>query len=307
MRNNMIKVICEEASKNKNIMFVTADLGYNVLNPFYENFPDRYINAGIAEQDMTSIAAGLALEGKKVFTYSIGSFSTLRCLEQIRNDVCYHNADVKIVALAAGFAYGGLGMSHHATEDIGAMKVLPNITVFSPCDPVETRAVTRAAIELNTPCYLRLGRGGEKDIHSEEIVGFEIGKAYQLLQGDDACIFSTGAITMEAKKAAEQLKEKGIGVSLYSFPTVKPIDRETIIECAAKFKAIVTVEEHQIYGGFASSVADVLGESAYPHARLIRIGMRDEYTSVVGSTDYLRAYYKMDSKAIFQAVLDSLQ
>ena len=189
MRNNLIKVICDEADNNRDVMIVTADLGYNVLNPFYEKFPNQYVNVGIAEQNMPSIAAGLALEGKKVFTYSIGSFSTLRCLEQIRNDICYHNADVKVVALAAGFAYGALGMSHHATEDLAAMKSLPNMTVFSPCDPIETRAVTRAAINLNTPCYIRLGRGGEPNIHNnlDDEFSFEIGKAYKLFDGLDGC------------------------------------------------------------------------------------------------------------------------
>ena len=307
MRNNMIKVICEKAEEYENLMFVTADLGYNVLNPFYEKYPDRYINVGIAEQNMTSVAAGLALEGKKVFTYSIGSFSTLRCLEQIRNDVCYHNADVKVVALAAGFAYGALGMSHHATEDIAAMKVLPNMTVFSPCDPIETRAVTRAAISLNTPCYIRLGRGGEVNVHDKDLLSFEIGKAYKLFDGSDGCIFSTGSITNEAKKAVVSLKEQGINVALYSFPTIKPIDEELIRECSKKYSYIVTVEEHQIYGGFASSISDVLSFDNEKHASLIRVGMNDEYTSIVGSTDYLRKEYRMNSDAIVKIIKETVK
>ncbi len=306
MRNNMIKVVCEAAKTNKDIVFVTADLGYNVLNQFYERYPDRYINVGIAEQNMTSVAAGLALEGKKVFTYSIGNFSTLRCLEQIRNDVCYHNADVKIVALAAGFAYGGLGMSHHATEDLGVVKSLPNITVFSPCDPIETRAITKAAIDMNTPCYLRLGRGGEKDIHKAEICNFEVGKAYKLSEGQDACIFSTGSITAEAKIAVEELRKRSINVTLFSFPTIKPIDESVIRECSEKYNSIIIVEEHQIHGGLASSVADVLSEYDFKHAKLVRIGLKDQYTSVVGSCDYLRSFYKMDSKSIIDKVMENL-
>lgn len=305
MRNNMVKVICEEASTNSNIMIVTADLGYNVLNVFYESYPNQYVNVGIAEQNMTSVAAGLALEGKKVFTYSIGSFSTLRCLEQIRNDVCYHNADVKIVALAAGFAYGALGMSHHATEDISAMKSLPNMTVFSPCDPIETRAVTRAAIGLSTPCYIRLGRGGEPNIHDnlDDEFQFAIGKSYMLFSGNDGCIFSTGSITIEAKRAVIKLKELGYNVSLYTFPTIKPIDEEVVLNCGKKFSSIIIVEEHQIYGGFASSVADVFSKYNEKFAKIIRIGMNEEYTSHVGSTDYLRKVYKMDSNSIIDSFL----
>lgn len=307
MRNNLVKVFCEEAEKNKNLIFVSADLGYNVLNKIYENYPNQYVNVGICEQNMTSIAAGLALSGKCVFTYSIGSFSTLRCLEQIRNDVCYHNANVKVVALAAGFAYGVLGMSHHATEDLAAMKVLPNMTVFSPCDPIETRAVTRAAIGISTPCYIRIGRGGEQDIHEDNDFEnkFVIGKAYKLFDGNDGCIFSTGAITIEAKKAVLKMKEKGLNFSLYSFPTIKPIDIDTIEKCASIFKCIITVEEHQIYGGFASSIADVISSSNVK-TKLIRIGMKDVFTSTVGSTNYLRKYYEMDSDYITKICEDSL-
>ena len=299
MRNNLVSVFCEEAKTNKDLIFVTADLGYNVLNKIYENYPNQYINVGISEQNMTSIAAGLALSGKCVFTYSIGSFSTLRCLEQIRNDVCYHNANVKIVALAAGFAYGALGMSHHATEDIGAIKVLPNITIFSPCDPKETRAVTRAAIKLSTPCYIRIGRGGEKNIHEDfDETTFEIGKAYKIFDGEDGCIFSTGAITYEAKSAVIKLKQKGLNYSLYSFPTIKPIDKDIIKYCALKYSRIITIEEHQVEGGFASAVSDVLSEIKEPHAILSRVGMRDIYTSSVGSTEYLRQLYRMDCDSI---------
>ena len=305
MRNNLINVICEEARHNSNLTFITADLGYNVLNRFYEEFPDQFVNVGISEQNMTSVAAGMALEGKKVFTYSIGNFSTMRCLEQIRNDVCYHNADVKVVSLAAGFAYGALGMSHHATEDIAIMSTLPNMTVFSPCDPVETRAVTKAAISLNTPCYIRLGRGGEPDIHTDDsfkVEDFEIGKAYRIFEGKDACIFSTGAITIEAKKAVLKLQNEGIFVALYSFPTLKPIDAKLIKECALKYDRIITLEEHQINGGFGSIIADVLSTIEGKHSTLYKIGMRDVYTSVVGDTDYLRRYYKMDESFIYNLI-----
>ena len=303
MRNNMIAAICEESKKRNDIVFVTGDLGFNVLNKFYEQFPDRYINAGISEQNMTSVAAGLALSGKCVFTYSIGGFSTLRCLEQIRNDVCYHNANVKVVALAAGFAYGNLGMSHHSTEDIACMRSLPNMTVFSPCDPLETIAVTKKAMEMNTPCFIRLGRGGEPNLRDTfPYEDFKVGKAYLMNEGDDAVIFSTGAITKEAKKAVELLAKEGIYVSLYTFPTIKPIDKETIIECARKYKRIISLEEHQITGGFGSAIAEVLSEIPGEHALLRRIGLPNSYTSVVGDTDYLRHYYKLDCDAIVEVV-----
>lgn len=309
MRNNLVNAICEEAENNKNIILMTGDLGYNVLNKFYDRFPNQYINAGISEQNMTSVAAGLALSGKIVFTYSIGNFSTLRCFEQIRNDICYHNANVKIVSLAAGFAYGALGMSHHATEDIACMKALPNMIVFSPCDPLETIAVTKKAIELNAPCYIRLGRGGEPNIHKEfNAKDFVVGKAYELHHGNrNVCVFSTGAITIEAKKAVDELKEKGIEISLYSFPTIKPIDVDLIKSMALTHDLIITLEENNIFAGFGSSVADVLSTIVEKHATIKKIGLNDEYPSVVGDTEYLRKHYHMDSEAIKSAILESIK
>lgn len=309
MRNNLVKAICEEAETNKDVIIVTGDLGYNVLDKFYNRFPKQYINAGISEQNMTSVAAGLALTGKMVFTYSIGSFSTLRCLEQIRNDICYHNANVKIVALAAGFAYGALGMSHHATEDISVMKGLPNITIFSPCDPLETVAVTKKAMELTTPCYIRLGRGGEPNIHSEfDFSNFEIGKAYKLSDGNaNVCIFSTGAITIEAKKAVDELKIEGVNVELFSFPSIKPIDESFVKECSLNHNVIVTLEENNIYAGFGASIADILSRVEEKHATIIKLGLNDEYPSIVGDTNYLRKYYKMDSETIKMVIKRNLK
>ncbi len=303
MRNNLVKTICEEAANNKNIIFVTGDLGYNVLNPFYERFPDRFINAGISEQNMTSVAAGLALSGKCVFTYSIGSFSTLRCIEQIRNDICYHNANVKVVALAAGFAYGQLGMSHHATEDIACMRSLPNITVFSPCDPYETVAITKEAIKLNTPCYIRLGRGGEPNLWSE-YHPIKIGKAYEMFHGKDIIIFGTGSIVKEAINAINELKKSNIDVGLATFPTIKPIDKEYVTKCSKEYAVIISLEEHNIVGGFGSAVAEVLSEIQEKHAVLKRIGLKDEFTSIVGDTEYLRHYYHMDSSELIKVIME---
>lgn len=308
MRNKLVETICNAAETNPNIILMTGDLGFNVLDKFYMRFPDQFINAGISEQNMTSVAAGLALSGKCVFTYSIGNFTTLRCLEQIRNDVCYHNANVKIISLAAGFAYGALGMSHHATEDIGCMKALPGITIFSPCDPLETEAVTKAAIQLSSPCYIRLGRGGEPNIHeSFDCKDFKIGKAYKVQEGADKefVIFATGSIVGEAKKASEKLKQRGRSIAVYSFPTIKPLDIEFIQYCAKQFRTIITVEENNIYSGFGSSVADVLAQMRDRVSVVKKFGLSDEYSSVVGNTDYLRHFYKMDANAIVKYILET--
>lgn len=300
MRDTFVRTLIDEAKKNKNIELVTGDLGFGVLKPFWEQLPDQFTNAGIAEQNMTSLAAGMALEGKTVVTYSIGNFPTLRALEQIRNDCAYHNADVKIVCVGGGFVYGSLGMSHHATEDIAVMRALPGVTVLCPGDLVEAECATRAMLKHSGTCYLRLGRGGEKRIHNK-INYFEIGRAINLRSGSDIAVFSTGAILDEIVGAVEILEKAGINPTVYSFPTVKPIDRDTITAVAANHKLIFTVEEHNIVGGFGSAVAEVVAEAG--GARLIRIGIDDRYSTEVGSQKYLRDRYGVSASKIAARIL----
>ena len=301
MRDVFVKTIIKIAKKDNNVYLVTGDLGFGVLKTFWEQLPNQFINAGIAEQNMTSLAAGMALEGKTVFTYSIGNFPTLRCIEQIRNDCAYHNANVKIVCVGGGFVYGSLGMSHHATEDLSIMRALPDVTVLAPGDLIEAECATKAIYKHNGTCYLRLGRGGEKCIH-DKIDDFQIGKAIKIKDGEKVVIFSTGAIFDEAMEAREMLKEKSINSGLYTFPTVKPIDRETIEECANKYELIVTVEEHNIVGGFGSAVSEVLSELGGTRAKILRIGLNDKYSSVVGSQKYLRNIYGMSARKIVVGV-----
>lgn len=301
MRNTFINTLYDLCKNDENTFLITGDLGFGVLTRFWETYPDQFINAGISEQNMTSVAVGMALEGKKVFTYSIANFPTLRCLEQIRNDVAYHDANVKIVSIGAGFAYGGAGMSHHATEDLAVIRAIPNMVVFSPADPLEAAAVTKVAYSLTSPCYIRLGKGGEENVHSE-IIDFEIGKALKIADGEDVCIFSTGSITSEAIKVVKILNRKGITTALYTFPTIKPIDEETISICAEKYKVIVTVEEHNIIGGFGGATAEVIASLPKRRAFLVRIGLRDTFSSVVGTQDYLRDFYQMSCEKIVQRI-----
>mgnify|MGYP004688561831 FL=1 len=305
MRDTFVRTLIALAKENPNIELITGDLGFGVLKPFWERLPDQFINAGIAEQNMTSAAAGMALEGKTVFTYSIGNFPTLRCLEQIRNDCAYHGANVKIVCVGGGFVYGSLGMSHHATEDIAVMRALPGVAVLCPGDLVEAEEATKAIAKYPGTCYLRLGRGGEKRIH-DHIDNFEIGKAIKIHDGEKIAIFSTGAIFEEVADAEAILAEHDIYPAVYTFPTVKPIDRAVIARCAADFDMIVTVEEHNIVGGFGSAVAEVLAELP-ERARLLRIGIHDTYSSIVGSQKYLRSQFGLDSEGIATQVLEALQ
>ena len=304
MRDTFVKTLLEIAKKDKNVYIVTGDLGFGVLKPFWDELPDQIINAGIAEQNMTSIAAGLALQGKIVYTYSIGNFPTLRCIEQIRNDCAYHDANVKVVCVGGGFVYGSLGMSHHATEDIAIMRALPNVTVVAPGDLVEAACATKAIYETSGTCYLRLGRGGEKQIH-ESIENFQIGKAIKIQDGEKIAIFSTGAIFDEVDEACKALSEEGITPTVYTFPTVKPIDKDVILESASKYDTIITVEEHNLSGGFGSAVAEVLSEECNLKAKLVRVALDDRYSCIVGSQKYLRQQYSIDSKAIIDKVKEN--
>ena len=304
MRDTFVKTLIELAKKDKNIELVTGDLGFGVLKPYWEALPDQFTNAGIAEQNMTTMAAGMALAGKTVFTYSIGNFPTLRCLEQIRNDCAYHNANVKIVCVGGGFVYGSLGMSHHATEDIAILRALPDVVVLAPGDLLEAEEATKAMVKHNGTCYLRLGRGGEKRIH-QKIDNFQIGKAIKVKDGQRVAIFSTGAIFEEVDGAVEILKNQGIDPAVYTFPTVKPLDIEVINNTAKDFDLIVTVEEHNIVGGFGSAVAEVLCEQV-TKARLLRIGLNDTYSAIVGSQQYLRSQFGIDSVGIAEKILKTL-
>ena len=302
MRDTFVRTLTELAKEDPKIELVTGDLGFGVLKPFWETCPDQFTNAGIAEQNMTTVAAGMALEGKTVFTYSIGNFPTLRCLEQIRNDCAYHEANVKVVCVGGGFVYGSLGMSHQATEDIAILRALPNVIVMAPADLVEAEECTKALARTKGTAYLRLGRGGEKRIH-ERIDNFEIGKAIRVYEGERIAIFSTGAIFEEVTAAYEQLKEMGYNPCVYTFPTVKPIDREVIEKIAGEFELIVTCEEHNIVGGLGGAVAEVMAESAGRKARLLRIGLNDEYSVRVGNQKYLRQQYGMDAAAITERIV----
>ena len=306
MRDCVINEIVKYAGKDNRVMLLAGDLGYNVTEIFAEQYSDRYINCGIAEENMISAAAGLALEGNKVFVYSLGNFPTLRCMEQLRNDVCYHQADVKIISVGGGFSYGTLGMSHHATEDIGAMRILPYMRVYTPADPMEAECVLNEAYEYQGPCYIRLARGHDPYLHMERLhksieflQPFETNKTEKL----DAAIITAGTALEEGIKAVKLLKETNLKVGLFSCPRIKPIDVDGIREIALKTRLIVTVEEHNVIGGLGGAAAEVL--SGLPeHAVLIRSGLEDTYTEAVGSRDFLRRYYGVDGESIARRIRD---
>lgn len=305
MRDGFIRTVLELAKNDRDVEIITGDLGFGVLKPFWETCPDQFINAGIAEQNMTAMAAGMALEGKKVFTYSIGNFPTMRCLEQIRNDCAYHGANVNIVCIGGGFVYGSLGMSHHATEDLAVMRALPDVAVFAPADRVEAAAVARAVVDYPGTCYIRLGRGGEV-VARDHIDDFQVGKALPVQYGEEVAIFTTGDIYGEAARAAALLEEQGIRPTVYTFPTVKPLDVQTVYSCAENHRLIVTCEEHNVAGGLGTAVAEVL--SAYPgQARLLRLGIEGSYCTDVGNQSHLRRKYGLCADQIAERIRKTME
>jgi len=309
MRSTFVRTLVDMASRDEKINLVVGDLGFGVVEPFAEAYPERFLNAGVAEQNMTGIAAGMALCGKTVFTYSIANFPTLRCLEQIRNDICYHNVSVKIVSVGGGLGYGSLGVSHHATEDIAVMRALPNMTVVSPCDPVEVELATRALAAQPGPGYLRLGRSGEPTIHREDI-SFTIGKAITVRDGEDVCFITTGGLLPNVMRTAELLSDQGIEVRVLSMHTIKPLDEDPILAAARETHAIFSVEEHSILGGLGSAVAEVLAESTGARVPFKRLGLPPTFTCQVGSHDYLLAKYSLSPEGILaslEPVLEILQ
>lgn len=297
MRDAFTRALMREAANDSRLTLVTGDLGFGVLRPFWETYPDQFVNAGIAEQSMTGLAAGLAKTGRTVLTYSIGNFPTIRCLEQIRNDCAYHGLNVKVVCVGGGFVYGSLGMSHHATEDMAMMRALPGVTVFTPGDPQEVEAIVPVMLKTPGTCYLRLGRGGEPTLHEAPVENWVMPKALTLRQGTDVAILSAGGILTQTVSAGKLLAEQGVSAEVVSFPCIKPIDREKIAELTERFHHIVTVEEHSVVGGFGSAVCEVASELGRP-CRIHRIGMEDVYSTIVGTQQYLRGEYQMDDAAI---------
>jgi transketolase len=243
----------------------------------------------------------MAMSGKTVFTYSIANFPTLRCLEQIRNDVCYHDANVKIVSVGGGLSYGALSVTHHAVEDLGVMRCLPNLTVVAPGDPVETRSATRALVEHRGPAYLRLGKAGEPTVH-EGPIPFELGRAIQLRDGQDLTVITTGGMLHTAVRAADQLATDGIHARVLSMHTIKPLDADAVLAAARHTGVIVTLEEHSIIGGLGSAVAELLAERDDVRPVFKRFGMPSAFSPHIGSQEYLLEKHGLSVPAVAAAL-----
>ena len=302
----MMKALFELANDNKDVVLITGDLGFGLFEDFSEKFPSQFVNIGIAEQNMIGVAAGLALEGKIVFVYSIGNFPTFRCLEQIRNDACYHDLNINIICIGAGFSYGALGMSHHATEDIAIMRSLPGTIVVSPSTKSEAYFSTIELSKRNGVGYLRLDKSNASK--SKELKDkIEIGKGNILKDGSDYTIIVCGGIAEEALSAADDLDKDNISCKVVSMHTIKPIDNVLIQDCVENSKGIISVEEGNITGGLGSAILEACLKNGKFPLKMKTLGINDEYVSIVGSQEYLRDSTGLSKRFIVDAVLSMNQ
>lgn len=309
MRTAFIAALLELAERDERIHLLCGDIGYSVLEPFRERFPERFLNVGVAEQNLIGIAAGLAADGQAPFCYSIANFPTLRCLEQIRNDVCYHGFNVNIVAVGGGLAYGAQGYTHHAIEDLAIMRALPRMVVAAPGDPLETAAATRLLAQHPGPSYLRLGKAGERSVHRAP-PPLAIGRAVPMDAPGAArvLLLSTGAMLATALAARDRLQEDGIAARAAAMPFLKPFDADFARDAARRVELIATVEEHAVVGGLGQATADCLARLAAPRARLVPFGIPEGIThGIAGGQDWLRARAGLGADAIADGIERALR
>lgn len=302
MQSAYIKVIYELLQKDKRVISLLSDSGGDYDTMMAREMPGQCYNLGIAENNQVGIAAGMALQGLIPFVYAPGNFLAYRSYEFIRNDVCYQNQNVKFIAMGSGTVFSTMGPSHHSTEDLSCLRALPNLTILSPATPKEAAQCVQAAYEIQGPVYIRLGKGGEPE-YFDDNYRFVLGKAAQLTEGHDVAVFSTGAILSEVMEAEKRLRELGIRASVFNMSSMKPLDEEAVLNAGRHCRHLVTVEEHNIYGGLGGAVAEVLAENG-TGARLKRIGLRDCFAKGYGNQTDVRKNNGLDAQAIAAAIAD---
>lgn len=307
MRTAFITKLTEMARKDKDIYLITSDLGFSVFEEFQDEFPDRFINVGIAESAMIGIAAGLAMNGKRVYVYSIIPFVTMRCFEQIRVDLCYQNLNVNLVGVGGGLSYGQQGATHHAIEDISIMRSLPNMKVICPGDPFETENAIEQVVNMEGPSFIRLNKNREPRLYDEKNVEFKIGRSIKIFRGNEISIITTGNMLEQSIDITKKLKDNGYSVNLISMHTIKPIDKKAIKECIDKTNYIFTIEEHNIIGGLASAVSEIIVENMTKLIVFKSFGIPDIYAYCSGSRDYFRKKYSIDTGSIYDNIIKTLE
>ncbi len=303
MRNAFAAAITDLAAADPRVVLLSGDIGNRLFDSFKARFPDRFFNCGVAEANMTGMAAGMAMCGLRPFTYTIAPFATIRALEQIRVDVCYHNVPVVIVGTGAGWSYASLGPTHHACDDVAMLRALPNMTVLCPADAAEVRAAVAAVLHHAGPVYLRLGKKGEPAVHST-VPRFVVGEGIVLREGRDVCLLGLGTMVATALQAADLLNATGLSAQVVSMHTVKPLDERLLGEAFRRFRLVAVVEEHSHIGGLASAVAEWLSRQfPQPPGRLIAFGVPDAFFHESGGQEYARQRCGLTPTHIAQTLL----
>lgn len=291
MRNTFVKTLIELTEQGLDTHLLTGDLGYGVLNPFMEKFPNRFTNMGVAEANMVGVSAGMALMGKRVFCYSMVPFVLFRTFDQVRSDLCYMNLPVTLVGVGGGVTYGLEGMTHHAIEDFALTRAVPGLSVLAPGDPLECAELVRSTAAQTGPCFLRLGANNDVLIHkpSDSIVR---GRISELHREGTVAIIANGAMLPRAAKAREILLEEGVTSRLYSVHTIKPLDEEAISTIASECTTIVSVEEHSVINGLGTAIAEVLLGQKF-RGKFAKMGLPDEYAHTLGDMNWMRDNYNL--------------
>lgn len=305
MRNIFAKAVAELSDLYPELVMLAGDIGNRLFDELKEKHPKRFFNCGVAEANMTGVAAGLAASGMRPITYTITPFNTIRCLEQIRLDICYPNLPVIIVGTGAGLSYAGLGATHHSMEDIALLRTLPNMHVVCPADPVEVKLAVADALRLCAPTYIRLGKKGEPTVHQKE-PHFEIGKGITISEGEDVAIVSVGNMLPEAVATAEKLQSRGISTQVISLHTVKPLDQLLLSNLFASKKLIVVIEEHALIGGASSAILEWGCDQGVDLGKLMRFGGPDRFLIACGGQKQARILTGLTSETIVQKILSRL-
>lgn len=304
-RQAICEVLMEQAKEDKDIVVLCSDSrGSASLAPFAKEFPEQFVEVGIAEQNLVSIGAGLAKCGKKVFAASPASFVSTRSYEQAKVDCAYSNTNVTLIGISGGISYGALGMSHHSAQDIAAMSAIPNMRVYLPSDRFQTACLVRALLEDEKPAYIRVGRNPVEDIYTEDNCPFTMDKATVVTEGEDVLIVACGEMVRPAIDAAALLKEQGISAAVLDMYCVKPLDREGLLKAAGKVKAVVTVEEHAPFGGLGSMVSQAIGASC--PKKVINLALPDTPV-ITGTSKEVFDYYGLNAEGIAKTAKEALQ
>lgn len=305
MRNAFADEVTQIAQEDERLVLLSGDIGNRLFDTFKAHFPDRFYNCGVAEANMTGVAAGMAMSGLRPVTYTITPFNTTRCLEQIRVDVCYHHVPVIIVGVGGGLSYAELGATHHSCEDIAFLRMLPGMSVVCPGDPLEVRLALRAALRHDGPVYIRIGKKGEPAVHQRP-PEFELGKAITLSEGDDVCLLGTGNMLPTVVAVAEELTRHGISARAVSFHTVKPLDEQLLSQVFPRYRLVASVEEHSRLGGLGGSIAEWLTDHPIARGKFLRIGTADAFLHEAGDEHHARKHFGLTPEAITATIVHAL-